>query len=134
MHPTYREDSTEKRAQDGSTTENRTDDALIYRSFMQRHRIHDDDDRAGNYPSGAQPGNGPSDDEHRRTWSCSTECGADLEDGNGGQKDPFRRIEGVDSAEDELEGTARDEIGTGVPTDIAQRIKLVADGRYLAPL
>jgi len=92
---------------------------------MQRHRIHDDDDRAGDYPGGAHPGDGTSNDEYCRTWSSSTEGRADFEDGNCRQKDPFGGVEGVDSAKDELDSTTRDEIRAGVPTDIAQGIKLI---------
>ncbi len=67
-------------------------------------------------------------------WSVSEEtkrCGEDaysnLEQKNGTENDPFARVESVQSAVNELECTAREKVGTCIPSHVVDRVEVVGD-------
>lgn len=51
----------------------------------------------------------------------------EFEDGDAGEEDPFGRVEGVDSAVEELEGAACDHVCACVPADVVDGVKGVSD-------
>ena len=94
---------------------------------MQRRAVHEDDDGAGEETGRAQAGDGTADDEGVGGWGGAADGRADLEDHDGGQEDPFGVEEGVDAAEEELEGGHGQEVGRAVPAHVSKGVEVVGD-------
>ncbi len=51
----------------------------------------------------------------------------DLKEEDAQKENPFGVVEGVDSAVDELKGTAGEQVGTCIPPNIVDRVEVVRD-------
>ena len=85
---------------------------------------HDSDDPR-KYPAGAGSSDGPADNESVGGRGRTTDDGAELKDADSSQKNPFRRVEGINAADKQLEGSLRKHIGASVPANVAQRMELI---------
>ena len=86
-------------------------DPLEYGTLLERLGHGDDEIRAGKDTGGAQARDGASDDEGGAVRRDAADEGAELEDGDGDEIDPFDGEEGVQFAEDELETRGGEEVG-----------------------
>ena len=100
---------------------------MVQRPLPQRDRVHHHDDGAREDARGSQARDGASDDERIRVVGRAADSGPDFEDENGAQEDYFGGIEGVDFAEEELEGAIREEVGATVPADVGDGVEVVSD-------
>ena len=84
---------------------------LERRTLFQRLGNGDDEIGARKDARRAQASNGSPDDEGGAAGRDAADEGAELENGNGGEEDPFHGEKGEKFAEDELEGGGSEEVG-----------------------
>lgn len=82
-----------------SDTVHATNETGVDWSFMQRNSVCYDYQRAGEDTSRSQPSDRATDDEGGGVGSNTANQGAEFEDTNGEQEDPFDTEEGVKFAE-----------------------------------
>lgn len=75
---------------------------------------------SGEDTGGPDTADGPPNDESHGIRRCSADDRRDLEEKNAGKQHRLDGEEGVDLAEEKLEGTAGQEIGASIPTNIAE--------------
>ena len=114
-------------ARDRSNSIHATNDTHVRWSLPQRHSVCDNQDCAAEDTRRSHTGNCTADDESSGVGRNAADEGADLEDEEGGEVDPFDRVEGVEFAVDELCRAGRKEVGTAVPPDVVQGFKLICD-------
>ena len=122
--------TTNQRPNDGCDSKDATEEALIHGTLRKRNHRYHDDNVARPDAGRSQSGDRAADNEGFRVGCCATQGGTDFEDEERGEIDDLGRIEGVDAAKEELEGTAGDEVGTSIPSHIAEGMEVVGDGRY----
>ena len=86
-------------------------DTLEYGTLLERLGHGDDQICARKDAGGAQARDGASDDKGGAVRRDAADEGAELEDGDGDEIDPFDGEEGVQFAEDELETRGGEEVG-----------------------
>lgn len=86
--------------------------------------------RPGEDPRGANSAECHPNDESRRVRGGSTKGGKGLKEQYAEKQDGLDGEEGVEFAEQQLEGTRGQEIGTSVPPVAGQGIELVGHCRY----
>ena len=102
---------THQRSNDTRDTVHGTKEPLEGRTLFQRLGRGDDQISARKDTGGAQASNSASDDERGAAGRNATDEGAELENGDGGEENPFDGEEGVEFAEDELESGGGEEVG-----------------------
>ncbi len=83
--------------------------------------------RAGGNARGSEAGDGTSDDKDGGPRGSRTDDGADLEDHERGDEDPFEIELGEQLAEHQLETAGREEVGRTVPAHVRKRVELGGD-------
>ena len=96
---------------------------------MKWNQVHDDDDGSREDPRGACTSYCPADDEGSGGGSSPAYCRADFKQDDGVDEDPFRVVEGVDAAHEELKGATSKHVGAGVPSDVIEGMEFVRDCR-----
>lgn len=124
-----RQEPSQKRSRDGGDSPHTTHKTRIDRPFVQRDGICQDRQSAGKDARRAHARNGTADDERDAIRSNAADQTADLEDGNGSEEGPLDAPEGVDFAEEELEGGAGEHVCGAVPADVVEAVELVGDAR-----
>ena len=106
------------------------DEARVDGPLPQRHRVGDDEQRAREQPRAAQPRDGPPHDQRRRVGRHAADQAAHLEDEEREQEGPLDAEEGVELAEEQLEGARREQIGRAVPAAAMRGQYFAPNGRY----
>lgn len=119
------EGTTHQWASNGGNAVHGTDHASVGRSLAQGNSVRDNEDSAREDTGTAHSGDRSANDKCYGVGGCTTDQGADFEDGESGEVDPFEVQEGVHLSEEELEGASCEEVGGAVPADIINRLELV---------
>jgi hypothetical protein len=77
---------------------------------------------------GAYSADGPAHDKHHRVGGRAADDRADLKEHSAGEEDGPDGEDGVDLAEEWLEGAAGEEVCAAVPADVVERVEFVGDG------
>ena len=96
---------------------------------MKWYEVQHDDDCTREDARGSGTGYCTADDEGDGIGGSATYDGTKLENANGGEEDPFRVVECVHPAHDELEGARSEHVGAGVPSNVVEGIEVIGDGR-----
>ena len=96
---------------------------------MEWYQVQHDDDCAREDARGSGASDCTADDEGNGIGGRATYDGTQLKNANGGQEDPFRVVECVHPAHDELERACSEHVGAGVPSNVVEGVEVVRDGR-----
>lgn len=122
-----RKRTAQQRADDARDTEDCTEQPHILWSFRERDYRDHEDDETSLHARDTETCDRSTDDEGDGVGRCTADDGADFEDGDHGKEHPFGAVEGVDFAEDELEGGCGEHKGAGVPADVVEGVEFICD-------
>ena len=94
---------------------------------MQRYRIDDDDNDAGHDTSRADSGDCSADDEGHRSRGRAANGRSSFEQEDGSQEDCLDAEEGIELAEEQLEGAVGEEVGTAIPANVGNRVEIISN-------
>lgn len=106
-----------------------TNDAHVGRALAQRDGTGDDEDGSAEDTGGSYAGDGAADDQSRRVGRNAADQGADLEDEESDDVDPFDGVVGVKLSVEKLGRTGCQEVSRTIPTHVVERLELICDLR-----
>lgn len=124
-----RQKPSQKRPRDGRDSPHPTHKARIDRPLTQRDGVGQNRQRAGKDASRADARDRTPDDERDAIRRNAADQTAHLEHRDGREEGPLDAPEGVDLAEQELQGGAGEHVCRGVPADVVEAVELVGDAR-----
>ena len=97
-----------------------TNSPRINRPLLQRHTISQHRKRPGKDPRAPNPRHRPSHDQRSTPLSHPAHEAAELKGRDGGEEDPLDTEEGVQLAEEELQGGGGEEVGGAIPAHVGE--------------
>lgn len=88
--------------------------------------MHSQNNTARENPCRTEASDGTTDDECEGVLRDAADERPEFEDRDASEEYPFRGVEGVNSAVEELESTPCDHVGTCIPADVVDRVEDVS--------
>ena len=97
--------------------------------MLKGNSVGDDENGSAEDTSGSYTGDGAADDQSRRVGRNAADQGADFEDEEGDDVDPFDGVVGVKLSVEKLGRACCQEVSRTIPTHIVERLELICDFR-----
>ena len=104
-----------------------TEKSLEDRSLVQRYAREQNADCAGENAARSETSNGTTDDEGCRVRRGTAQGGADFEQEDAREEDPFGAEEGVDTAIEKDEGRGCEHVAGAVPANVVDGVEFVSN-------